>query len=84
MTLSYKFLIIVFMGFNKRFVSLDSCIKALQENRLKEYYGKADMLYFDDDISSYIHDLYIQGKTDEEILTIINKKNMEEKTNEVY
>jgi hypothetical protein len=42
------------------------------------------MLYFDDDISSYIHDLYIQGKTDEEILTIINKKNMEEKTNEVY
>ena len=72
------------MGFNKRFVSFDSCILALQENRLKEYYGKADMLHFDDDMSSYIHHLYIQGKTDEEILSIINKQSMEEKTNEVY
>ena len=71
------------MGFNKRFVDLERCLNALKEGKLREYYGKADMLYFEDDTSSYIHDLYVQGKTDEEILSIINK-NMEEKTNEVY
>lgn len=72
------------MGFNKRWVNLDSCIRALQEGKLKEYYGKSDMLVFQEDTSSLIYDLYIQGKTDEEILTIINKQNTEEKTNEVY
>jgi hypothetical protein len=73
------------MGFNKRHVDLDRCINALKKGKLKEYYGKADMLYFDDDMSSYIHDLYVEGKSDEEILTIINKtKNTEETTNEVH
>ena len=71
------------MGFNKRYVSLDSCINALQENRLKNYYGKSDMLIFEDDTSSLIYELYKQGKSDFEILQTINK-NMEEKTNEVY
>ena len=73
------------MGFNKRHVYLDRCINALKEGKLKEYYGKSDMLYFEDDMSSYIHDLYCEGKSDEEILIIINKtKNTEEKTNEVH
>ena len=73
------------MGFNKRWVDLDRCINALKEGKLREYYGKADMLYFNDDLSSYIHDLYVQGKSDAEILTIINKsKNTEETTNEVH
>lgn len=72
------------MGFNKRWVVLDRCINALKEGKLKDYYGKSDMLVFEDNTSSLIYDLYIQGKTDEEILTIINKKNTEEKTNEVY
>jgi hypothetical protein len=72
------------MGFNKRWVVLDRCINALKEGKLKEYYGKSDMLVFEDDTSSLIYDLYVQGKTDEEILIIINKKNMEEKTNEMY
>ena len=71
------------MGFNKRYVSLDSCINALQENRLKNYYGKSDMLIFEDDTSSLIYELYKQGKSDFEILQTINK-NMEEKNNEVY
>jgi hypothetical protein len=71
------------MGFNKRFVDLEQSIKALKENNLRGYYGKSDMLYFEDDLSSKIHDLYLQGKTDSEILSIINQ-NMEEKTNEVY
>jgi len=72
------------MGFNKRWVNLEWCINALKEGKLKEYYGKSDMLVFEDDTSSLIYDLYVQGKTDEEILIIINKKNTEEKTNEVY
>lgn len=72
------------MGFNKRWVNLDRCINALKESKLREYYGKSDMLVFEDDTSSFIYDLYIQGKTDEEILNIINNKNTEEKTNEVH
>lgn len=72
------------MGFNKRWVNLDSCIRALKEGKLKDYYGKSDMLVFQENTSSLIYDLHIQGKTDEEILTIINKQNTEEKTNEVY
>ena len=72
------------MGFKKRWVALDRCINALKEGKLKDYYGKSDMLVFEDDTSSLIYDLYIQGKKDEEILTIINKKNTEEKTNEVH
>ena len=72
------------MGFNKRWVDLDRCINALKEGKLREYYGKSDMLVFEDDDSSLIYDLYIQGKTDEEILIIINKQNTEEKTNEVH
>lgn len=47
------------------------------------YYGKSDMLIFEDETSSYIYELFKQGMTDSEILEIINK-NMEEKTNEVY
>lgn len=71
------------MGFNKRFVNSKSSLKALEENNLKGYYGKSDMLFFEDDISSEIYNLYSQGKTDTEILLIINK-NMEDKTYEVY
>ena len=50
---------------------------------LKGYYGKSDVLFFEDDISSRIYDLFCEGKTDKEILITI-KKNMEETTNEVY
>jgi hypothetical protein len=72
------------MGFNKRWVVLDRCINALKQGKLKEYYGNSDMFYFEDEVSSRIHDLYCQGKSDEEILIIINQLNTEEKTNEVH
>lgn len=73
------------MGFNKRWVDLERCLNALKEGKLKQYYGKSDMLVFENQTCSYIHQLYIQGKTDNEILKIINKsKNTEEKTNEVH
>lgn len=71
------------MGFNKRFVNSEYSIKALHNNDLKGYYGKSDMLLFDDEISSTIYELYREGKNESEILLIINQ-NMEEKTNEVY
>ncbi len=71
------------MGFNKRFVVLEHCINALKKDNLKDYYGKSDMLVFEDTTSSKIYDLYKQGKTEKEILLIINQ-NMEEQTNEVY
>ena len=71
------------MGFNKRFVDSKSCILALQNNGLKSYYGKSDALIFEDNLSSKIYDLHKEGKTDSEILLLINQ-NMEEKTNEVY
>lgn len=72
------------MGFNKRYIGLDNCIIALKDGKLKEYYGKSDMLLFENNTCSFIYELYSRGKTNEEILTIINNKNMEEKTNEVY
>jgi hypothetical protein len=73
------------MGFNKRWVVLDRCITALKEGKLREYYGKSDMLHFEDDTSVLIHDLYCAGKSDDEILIIINQnQNTEETTNEVH
>jgi hypothetical protein len=71
------------VGFNKRYVVLDTCIEALKNNNLKGYYGKSDVLYFEDDLSSKIYELFLNGKTDSEILLIINQ-NMEEQKNEMY
>ena len=43
------------------------------------------MLHFEDDTSVLIHDLYCAGKSDAEILIIINQnQNTEETTNEVH
>jgi hypothetical protein len=73
------------MGFNQRYVNFERSYNALNEGGLRQYYGKSDGLTFEDGESVEIYELFIQGKTDEEILSIINnKKNMEEKTNEVY
>ncbi len=71
------------MGFNTRYVDFKTSITALENGRLKFYYGKSDALIFEDKLSSKIYDLFLEGKTDEEILSIINK-NMEDKTYEVY
>lgn len=71
------------MGFNRRYVSLENSIKALEKSDLKSYYGKSDALIFEDETSSKIYELYKQGISEQEILYSIIK-NMEEKTNEVY
>jgi hypothetical protein len=59
------------MGLNKRLVILDHCISALKQGKLKEYYGKSEMLYFGDTTCTLIYNLYLEGKTDEEILKSI-------------
>ena len=71
------------MGFNKRYITKQSSLTALNDNRLNLYYGRADMMIFEDDLSEIIYDLYLSGKTEQEILNIINL-NTEETTNEVH
>jgi hypothetical protein len=71
------------VGFNKRYISKKQSLTALENNNLIGYYGRADMLIFEDDISELIHDLYLSGKTEHEILTQINF-NTEEKNDEVH
>jgi hypothetical protein len=60
------------MGFNKRYVNYQNTLNALQLNNLKEYYGKADTLIFDDEKSERVYSLFVNGKTEEEILKLLN------------
>ena len=62
------------MGFNKRHINIERSLKLLHENKLKEYYGKSDALFFEDKESLKVYDLHNEGKTDEEILKIITKQ----------
>jgi hypothetical protein len=61
------------MGFNKRYINHQNTLIALQSNRLKEYYGKTDAFIFQDYESEKIYDLFVEGKTEKEILKIIQK-----------
>jgi hypothetical protein len=60
------------VGFNKRYITKQSSLKALNCNGLKLYYGRADTMIFEDDLSEIIYDLHLSGKTEQEILNIIN------------
>jgi len=53
-------------------VTLDQCVSALKEGKLKEYYGKSEMLLFPDNTCTLIYNLHLEGKTDDEILKTIN------------
>jgi hypothetical protein len=59
------------MSLNKRWVILDQCVSALKQGKLKEYFGKSDMLYFSDTTCVSIYNLHVEGKTDEEIIKLI-------------
>jgi hypothetical protein len=61
------------VGFNKRLINYDRSLSALENGRLKEYYGKSNSLFFMDQKSRDIFKLHEEGKTDEEILKIITK-----------
>jgi flagellar motor switch protein FliM len=67
------------VGFNKRHINIERSLKLLHENKLKEYYGKSDALFFEDKESLKVYDLHNEGNTDEEILKIITKQ-MDTKT----
>ena len=66
------------MGFNKRYINLKSTIDALNNGKLKEFYGRADMFMFDDTESAEIYHLFSEGKTDKELLDFIKTKLNEE------
>lgn len=68
------------MGFNKRHINIERSLKLLHENKLKEYYGKSDALFFEDKESLKVYDLHNEGNTDEEILKIITKQMNTEST----
>ena len=61
------------MGFNKRLINYDRSLSALENNRLKEYYGKSDALFFMDKASHEIYKLHCEGKSDKEILETIEQ-----------
>ena len=61
------------MGFNKRHINIERSLKLLHENKLKEYYGKSDALFFEDKESLKVYDLHREGKSDKEILEKITK-----------
>jgi hypothetical protein len=71
------------VGFNKRYITKQSSLNALHDNSLIHYYGRADVMIFEDDLSEIIYDLYLSGNTEQEILNIINL-NTEEETYEVH
>ena len=60
------------MGFFKRYVNFENTLTALKSGKLKEYYGKADIFIFDDRESEKVHTLFVDGKTEKEILKILN------------
>jgi len=70
------------MGFNKVIVDEEILTKYFEKNKPLKMLFKADALIFDDKISAVAYDLYIEGKSDEEIkLTIKNIKNEVSKSN---
>ena len=63
------------MGFNKRYINYDNTLSALKLDRLSEYYGKTDAFVFEDSESIDVYELFVDGKSNSEILTILNNKN---------
>jgi len=61
------------VGFNKRYINIEKSLNALHENKLKEYYGNSDALFFSDEESHKVYKLHNEGKSDKEILKIITK-----------
>jgi hypothetical protein len=62
------------MGFNKRYINYQNTLIALQSNTLKDYYGKSDAFIFNDEKSAKVYDLFVEGKTTDEILKRLHDK----------
>lgn len=63
------------MGFNRRYINYKNTLSALKLDKLSEYYGKADAFMFEDSESVEVYELFVDGKTNLEILTILENKN---------
>lgn len=61
------------MGFTKRFINFDLTIQSLNDNTLRDLYD-CNALILNDDDSSKIYQLYLEGKTEQEILKIYSRK----------
>ena len=61
------------MSFNKRYINYERSLSSLKEDRLEEYYGNSDALFFMDKASHEIYKLHCEGKSDKEILEIIEQ-----------
>jgi NCAIR mutase (PurE)-related protein len=68
------------VGFNRRYIDIKSTMNALNSNRLKEYYGKADVLMFDDHESTKVYHMFCEGKSNDEIINFIKSNLKNEKT----
>jgi hypothetical protein len=61
------------MGFNKRYVNYQNSLVALESKKLKEFYGKTDAFIFQDYESEKVYKLFVEGKTEEEIIKLMNQ-----------
>jgi hypothetical protein len=68
------------MGFHRRIINKEATFHNLMVGTLKSFYD-SESLIFMDEFSSFVRDLYLQNKTEQEILSIINQKT-EDQTNE--
>jgi hypothetical protein len=69
------------VGLNKQYINFNSTLNSLLLGELQFFYKIGYALMFEDIESSIVHDLYLNGKSDKEILTIINDKQITEKKN---
>jgi hypothetical protein len=69
------------MGFHRTIINKTKTFEHLMDGTLDSLYG-AESIIFTDEFSSFVRDLYLQNKTEKEILSIINQTT-EEQTNEV-
>lgn len=67
------------MGFNKRYVNLKSTIHALNDNSLKQLYGKSDMFIFEDTFSSKVYNMFGEGKSEQQIKDFLKSESINEK-----
>jgi hypothetical protein len=62
------------MGFHKRYLNYQVILTSSKTNGLKNLFTKCEALIFEDKESSYAYDLFSEGKSDNEIIQIINKQ----------
>ena len=59
------------MGFHKRYLNIDIVHRSLKENKIVNIFTKADALIFEDKESSHAYSMFVEGKTNNEILQFI-------------